>query len=1141
MTNFEIYAYWNTTELVNVFNAVAAITGGGDFMGLLRTIALVMVIGLALAAIAGKARQEDFWRWVFLFAIMHGLLLVPKSNVVIVDRTGSNPTQVVSNVPIGLAALAHSTSKIGDWLTTAFETTFSQPEDVQLRKTGTLFGHRVMLERIGTEFASPILMRNLDEFYRECVLPDIATGYIDANEIAQTDNIWQLFSSVNPGLLVTLHDYSTTGISSTYKCTDAYNILGNQMNLETNKLWDRKAQSMFPNLPLLTAKAAFSGAMTSTPTFFAPTASLTPVADQLKQGALCNYIIDAPARVASQMGDTAQVQQAHAQASSIRAYKGNTATAYNLSMSTMPKFRNAVEMMLYAVFPIIVVIVIVAGTSAGTVLKGYIGGLLWVQLWAPLYAILNYMMNLKTAQSVGSTVAAAGDAYYSCGISSWLGATAVNDMDVASYFAISIPVIAWMLVQGSMSAMGGMIASASSGASSTGAGELQGTMRRDQMILGEGRAAPTITTGAEQRQHRGPSGAIVSTNLSGQRTIDAASSADKTPYDAQIGQRVAAGASRQSEAALTAAGSETVAATTTIGASTQRAIDFVKRNARETGNDAKWGIDNSSEVASAAERATKIQDSYLENKGYSEKMSAAINATASAIAATPGLLEAVSPVRLKAELATQLGSSTDAAIAFNAAKELAKTQGYSQAVRTVAKATESKMFSDAENGATGSSNSIQALTNEGRQHLDEARAQLQKSMAYKELANEAREGSAAFSQSINTRVMDRLATEPITIDGHTHNGLGREDVHRLMMANNPEMRAAYNRIANEEANAFMQQHVRDANLKTRDDVKGFYEEQKGEIATPAAVTAQGERWKGEPAALAANAGVTPTGSVGDTGGLKGSVAAQRQSAGDHIIAQTNTINGEGGQTKATVDAKHDKPPSFGGLLGNSAGNAAAGVLPSGTVWLAEKALDKLGMDHVDLTPNGSFWKKDADGYGDKFRDEKGDIQYGQAITGAAIETGLMFASPLAGKALGPVAGKLLHPGAPAKAAANVVKEAGAAGQAFPGLTGVVAREAAEEVAVAATRSGRVAATIATTLGTEQLIDASNIGGSAGANIDGAVGHGQQVAGDTLDALPGKSNVGRLLSGGQRPAPAPAQPSSTGAPSNKDDTPGPGGR
>jgi conjugal transfer mating pair stabilization protein TraG len=287
--NFEIYAYWNTTELVNVFNAVAAITGSGNFTGLLRTLALVMIIGMVLAVLAGKGRQDDFWRWVVLLALMHGLLLVPKSNVLIVDRTGTNPTQVVANVPIGLAALAHSTSKIGDWLTTAFETVFSLPEDVQLRKTGTLFGHRVMLERLGTQFRSPILVRNLDEFYRECVIPDLARGYISPDALAETENIWQEFSDTNPGLLVTITDYTNPSSKNLLNCPSAYTALTAQINRDANTVLGLKAQGLYPEMSTAFAKAALSNAMTNTQQFFAPSSSATPVLDQIKQGALCNY------------------------------------------------------------------------------------------------------------------------------------------------------------------------------------------------------------------------------------------------------------------------------------------------------------------------------------------------------------------------------------------------------------------------------------------------------------------------------------------------------------------------------------------------------------------------------------------------------------------------------------------------------------------------------------------------------------------------------------------------------------------------------------------------------------------------------------------------------------------------------------
>ena len=46
---FEVFSYWNMHELQLVFNAIAAITASGDYLGLLRTIALVGMISIAMA------------------------------------------------------------------------------------------------------------------------------------------------------------------------------------------------------------------------------------------------------------------------------------------------------------------------------------------------------------------------------------------------------------------------------------------------------------------------------------------------------------------------------------------------------------------------------------------------------------------------------------------------------------------------------------------------------------------------------------------------------------------------------------------------------------------------------------------------------------------------------------------------------------------------------------------------------------------------------------------------------------------------------------------------------------------------------------------------------------------------------------
>ena len=63
---YEVYSYWNILELQGAFNAIASLTNSNNFTGLLRVLALIAILSLALAVLAGRARHEDFWRWVVM-------------------------------------------------------------------------------------------------------------------------------------------------------------------------------------------------------------------------------------------------------------------------------------------------------------------------------------------------------------------------------------------------------------------------------------------------------------------------------------------------------------------------------------------------------------------------------------------------------------------------------------------------------------------------------------------------------------------------------------------------------------------------------------------------------------------------------------------------------------------------------------------------------------------------------------------------------------------------------------------------------------------------------------------------------------------------------------------------------------------
>ena len=67
---FEIYAYGNVDTLTGVFNAIAAIMGGADYFGLIKTVAIT---GVLVAAFAGLFTPGRFagWGWFIGFMLVY--------------------------------------------------------------------------------------------------------------------------------------------------------------------------------------------------------------------------------------------------------------------------------------------------------------------------------------------------------------------------------------------------------------------------------------------------------------------------------------------------------------------------------------------------------------------------------------------------------------------------------------------------------------------------------------------------------------------------------------------------------------------------------------------------------------------------------------------------------------------------------------------------------------------------------------------------------------------------------------------------------------------------------------------------------------------------------------------------------------
>lgn len=106
----------------------------------------------------------------------------------------------------------------------------------------------MLAERQAIKSGNPVITGNLLEFYRECVAPDVATGYIRMKEdILEVNNIWSsLNGKTNPARLVTIRDTTDPTLLSTVGCNVGYQTLTTQINAEATRQMNLLGTRLYP-------------------------------------------------------------------------------------------------------------------------------------------------------------------------------------------------------------------------------------------------------------------------------------------------------------------------------------------------------------------------------------------------------------------------------------------------------------------------------------------------------------------------------------------------------------------------------------------------------------------------------------------------------------------------------------------------------------------------------------------------------------------------------------------------------------------------------------------------------------------------------------------------------------------------------
>ena len=454
----DVFAYWNLQQLWTVFNAAAAMTGNNAYATLMFALVLMgflVIMGVALA----HFRAEKPFVWIIFLVLFHGILFVPKINVNIIDRTGTAAPMVVPNVPLGLAFFASTTSHIGDWLTRSYESLMSIPGPVRFGGNGMMFGDRVLQATMQSVVLEPQYNTSLMDYVRNCVMPDLLDGSKDVNTLLSTEQIWSYMGSTNPARATVVN-------FTTMTCPDAYQALNVAMTAQVNRAHEHLARRLNPEAARSAASAAAMNALA---------ASQLPVAadlimgvttansyDMVRQAMMVNLWSRVPGSISQAVGDPVAGQMAVADAQAAASTESSYRSMANIAEGTLPKIRNSIQVMGIAIFPIILLWILMAGQNGGMILKTYVGALMWIELWPPLYAVVNFVMQSSSRDHISAGL----QGYFTTPISAsglnlqnmgHLAHSVLSDQAIGGMLTLIVPMIALVLVTGTIYALSGAV------------------------------------------------------------------------------------------------------------------------------------------------------------------------------------------------------------------------------------------------------------------------------------------------------------------------------------------------------------------------------------------------------------------------------------------------------------------------------------------------------------------------------------------------------------------------------------------------------------------------------------------------------------------------------------------------------------
>ena len=447
--NFEFFAYWNGAQIRDLFEIIVSITSGPDFLGLLRTMALLGILCVMTIA-ALRYRGMDAISFFMAIVVFYTVLLVPKVDLTIRDdRAGS--VHVVQHVPLGVAFLASTTSHVGHWLTETFESNFADTDAERFSRFGVVFPERAVTALAAVGPVTPAGRQLITNFNRQCVVPELIDYPEKLQALTSSTNLWNTVATagwVNPAR----QTQDTTG--AWISCSDAIAVIQNHLNnVEIPAIQNHLALQLVPDR--VDPSAVISQVLPQAESLLLGVSR--SLAESIRHSVFMNTIPKDVNSVAALSEQPLAIATAMAHAQGNLASEINYRTMAKIAEDALPKVRNALEFVIIGCFPLLFIMILASGHRAGMIIRSYLTLLVWIQLWAPISAVINYLIIHVDANPMTRIIDQyGGNTLMAANLIREFGA---SSQAIAGYLMMLAPVIAFAIAKGSDIATSQMVGS----------------------------------------------------------------------------------------------------------------------------------------------------------------------------------------------------------------------------------------------------------------------------------------------------------------------------------------------------------------------------------------------------------------------------------------------------------------------------------------------------------------------------------------------------------------------------------------------------------------------------------------------------------------------------------------------------------